>query len=54
MVQEPPFLKQDKKIVLGFVMSADGSGQNLLHIPAGGTALPATVETIQNRQHFLK
>jgi len=39
---------------LGFVMSADGSGQNLLHIPAGGTALPATVETIQNRQHFLK
>ncbi len=39
---------------LGFVLRADGSGQNILHMPAGGTALPATVETIQNRQHFLK
>lgn len=39
---------------LGFVLRADGSGQNMLHMPAGGTALPASFETIQNRQHFLK
>jgi len=39
---------------LGGVLRADGSGQNILHMPAGGTALPASVETIQNRQHFLK
>lgn len=39
---------------LGFVLRADGSGQNLLHMPAGGTAIPATIETIENRQHFLK
>ncbi len=39
---------------LGFDLCADGSGQNLLHMPAGGTALPASFETIQNRQHFLK
>lgn len=39
---------------LSFVLRADGSGQDLLHMPAGGTALPASVETIQNRQHFLK
>lgn len=39
---------------LGFVLRADGSGQNLLHMPAGGTVLPTSVETIKNRQHFLK
>lgn len=39
---------------LGFVLRADGSGQNLLYMPAGGTAIPASVETIKNRQHFLK
>jgi 3-oxoacyl-[acyl-carrier-protein] synthase-3 len=44
--------KEDR--FLGCVLRADGSGQNLLYMPAGGTALPASVETIQNRQHFLK
>ncbi len=39
---------------LGCVLRADGSGQSLLHVSAGGTALPASVKTIQNRQHFLK
>jgi 3-oxoacyl-[acyl-carrier-protein] synthase-3 len=39
---------------LGFVLRADGSGQDLLHMPAGGTALPTSVETLQNREHFLK
>ncbi len=39
---------------LGFVLQADGSGQDLLHMPAGGTKLPASAQTIQNRQHFLK
>jgi 3-oxoacyl-[acyl-carrier-protein] synthase III len=44
--------KEDR--FLGCTLRADGSGQDLLHMPAGGTALPASVETIQNRQHFLK
>ena len=44
----------EEECFLGFVLRADGSGQYILHMPAGGTALPATVETIQNRQHFLK
>jgi 3-oxoacyl-[acyl-carrier-protein] synthase III len=39
---------------LGSVLCADGSGQNLLYMPAGGTTLPASIQTIQNRQHFLK
>lgn len=36
------------------VLSADGSGQDLLYMPGGGTKLPASVQTVKNRQHFLK
>ncbi|UFP96325.1 beta-ketoacyl-ACP synthase III [Gloeobacter morelensis] len=39
---------------LAAVLRTDGSGQDLLHMPAGGTALPATAETVAGRQHFLK
>jgi 3-oxoacyl-[acyl-carrier-protein] synthase-3 len=35
-------------------MGADGSGGYLLNLPAGGSKLPATEETIKNRLHFLK
>jgi 3-oxoacyl-[acyl-carrier-protein] synthase III len=39
---------------LSAVLRADGSGKALLQMPAGGTVLPASVETVQNKQHFLK
>lgn len=39
---------------LSSVLRADGSGQDLLFMPAGGTALPASIQTVENRQHFLK
>lgn len=39
---------------LGSALVADGSGQDLLYMPAGGTKLPASVQTVENRQHFLK
>jgi len=39
---------------LGSVLRADGSGQHLLYMPAGGTTLPTSIQTIENRQHFLK
>ncbi|MBL0387613.1 ketoacyl-ACP synthase III [Tumebacillus sp. ITR2] len=39
---------------LGSVLRSDGSGETLLHMPGGGTAMPASPETIENRQHFLK
>lgn len=44
--------KEDR--FLSSVLRADGSGQNFLHMPAGGTALPASFETVKTRQHFLK
>lgn len=39
---------------LGSVLRADGSGKHLLYVPAGGTTLPASIQTVENRQHFLK
>ncbi|GBD99869.1 3-oxoacyl-[acyl-carrier-protein] synthase 3 protein 1 [bacterium BMS3Abin07] len=32
----------------------DGSIWNLLNVPAGGSAFPASEETVKNRMHFLK
>lgn len=40
--------------LLGFHSGADGSNPSLLHQPAGGSMRPASVSTIQNREHFLK
>ncbi len=39
---------------LSFHLGADGSGSELLMIPAGGSRRPSTAETIQNRQHFIR
>ena len=44
---------KNRRIVSSF-MGADGSGGNLLKVPAGGSRLPATEETLKNRMHFLK
>jgi 3-oxoacyl-[acyl-carrier-protein] synthase-3 len=39
--------------VLSAVMRSDGSGGDLLSLPAGGSRLPASIETIQNKQHTI-
>lgn len=41
------------KGILSNYLRADGSGGHLLEMPAGGTRLPASLETVKNRQHFL-
>ena len=40
--------------VLSSVLGADGSGGELLRLPAGGSALPASAETVAARQHFIQ
>jgi 3-oxoacyl-[acyl-carrier-protein] synthase III len=40
--------------ILGFDLGNDGSGGPLLSIPAGGSRLPASHETVDARQHFLQ
>jgi 3-oxoacyl-[acyl-carrier-protein] synthase-3 len=38
--------------ILSSVLGADGSGGELLILPAGGSALPTTTETVIKRQHY--
>jgi 3-oxoacyl-[acyl-carrier-protein] synthase-3 len=39
---------------LGFELGADGSGGPQLYLPAGGSAQPATAESVAERLHFVK
>jgi len=39
--------------ILGFDLGGDGSGADSLSIPAGGSRMPATCETVAGRQHYL-
>jgi 3-oxoacyl-[acyl-carrier-protein] synthase-3 len=38
----------------GFFLAADGAGVETLFIPAGGSARPATAETVAGREHFIR
>lgn len=40
--------------ILDTVLGADGSDTATLKLPAGGSLMPATKETVENRQHFLQ
>ena len=36
------------------ILKSDGVGRNFLFMPAGGSTLPASAETVQARQHYVK
>jgi 3-oxoacyl-[acyl-carrier-protein] synthase-3 len=40
--------------VLSAVMRSDGSGGDLLNLPAGGSRLPASEETVKQRLHYIQ
>lgn len=40
--------------LVGFRSGADGSNPSVLHQPAGGSKQPASIASIENREHFLK
>ena len=40
--------------ILGFDLGGDGSGADSLSIPAGGSRLPASCETVNGHQHYLQ
>ncbi|MFQ5578455.1 MAG: beta-ketoacyl-ACP synthase III [Anaerolineae bacterium] len=40
--------------VLATVLGSDGAGGNYLIVPAGGSRLPASIQTVAERQHFMK
>ena len=39
---------------IGFLNEVDGSGGDYLKMPAGGSRMPATVESVKARQHYVK
>ncbi len=39
--------------VLDSLLKSDGSGKNYLHMKAGGSLKPASVETVQAKEHFI-
>lgn len=39
--------------VMDSLLKSDGSGKNFLHMKAGGSLRPASVETIEAKQHFI-
>jgi 3-oxoacyl-[acyl-carrier-protein] synthase-3 len=39
---------------IGFLNEIDGSGGDYLKMPAGGSRMPSTAETVAERQHFVK
>lgn len=39
--------------ILSFFLGADGSGADLLKVPAGGAKIPASLETLQEGLHFI-
>jgi 3-oxoacyl-[acyl-carrier-protein] synthase-3 len=45
---------EDGSGLLGFHLGADGSGGRLFYLPAGGSRRPATVETVDAREHYIK
>jgi 3-oxoacyl-[acyl-carrier-protein] synthase-3 len=40
--------------ILSSVLGSDGSGGDLLRLPAGGSARPASVETVARREHYVQ
>jgi len=40
--------------VLSAIMRSDGSGGDLLKVPAGGSRLPANMETVRDGSHFIR
>ncbi len=52
VVLEPT--SEPDKGVLYSVMHANGGGWDYIHVPAGGSRAPTTLETIDQKQHFVK
>jgi 3-oxoacyl-[acyl-carrier-protein] synthase-3 len=45
---------KEKEGLLSFYMRSDGSGEDLLQVPAGGSRLPASHQTVAEGLHFIK
>ncbi|NQY66962.1 MAG: beta-ketoacyl-ACP synthase 3, partial [Flavobacteriales bacterium] len=46
--------EDDEIGIIDSILRSDGSGRNHLAIPAGGSERPASIETVNARQHFVR
>jgi len=46
--------EDDEPGFIGHLNEIDGSGGDYLKMPAGGSRMPASLETVQNRLHYVK
>jgi len=54
MLVEPLAAHDDQRLgFIDFIGQIDGSGGNYLKMPAGGSRMPATVETVKGRMHYV-
>ena len=53
MLLEPTDESDDGAGFIDFIGEIDGSGGEFLKMPAGGSRLPASAETIEKRQHYV-
>ena len=44
----------DSSRIISTYLGADGGGADLVKVPAGGSRLPTSFQTVQNRQHYMK
>ncbi len=44
---------EEDRGIINFTLNSDGRGAELLYVPAGGSAMPASHETVSNRRHYL-
>ncbi len=52
MIVEPA--EKDEPGFIGFKNEIDGAGGEYLKMPAGGSRMPASIETVQKRLHYVK
>jgi len=45
---------EDSSCIISSYLGADGEGADLVGVPAGGSRLPASFETVKKRQHYMK
>ena len=53
MLLEPTAAEDDGAGFIDFLGEIDGSGGQFLYMPAGGSRLPASRETVEKRQHYV-
>ncbi|MCD6318000.1 ketoacyl-ACP synthase III [Candidatus Aerophobetes bacterium] len=44
----------DNSRIISIYLGADGGGADLVGVPAGGSRMPASFETVRNKQHYMK